>query len=271
MKANHLLKGLGLLFCSFFFWLSCVESTKDVTNEITEMNKVLMESFQKNELPAVLDLYAENAKIFPANSEIIDGKSAIEGFWKNVSGMGIKAVQFETVKAESTGNLAVEEGNYKLLVEGGHVVDFGKYLVTWLKIDGKWQITRDIWNSNAPAVVQRGIAKDTVWIISNPIKPDKVSQFEQFNAEILWPAGKELSPNNSNTVRMFKAVNQNKSGSYSYFYMMDPVTGGKKEAYDIYHILETKYGIEKSAEYKKMFNDCFASEQSTLVEAVVIY
>ena len=64
-----------------------------------------------------------------------------------------KKMLLETVTAESCGNTIIEEGRYKLYVEGDKEVDHGKYIVTWAKEDGQWKLHRDIFNTSNPAPV----------------------------------------------------------------------------------------------------------------------
>jgi ketosteroid isomerase-like protein len=35
-------------------------------------------------------------------------------------------------------------------VEGGKVVDRGKYIVIWKREQGQWKLHRDIWNTSMP-------------------------------------------------------------------------------------------------------------------------
>ena len=91
-------------------------------------------------------------------------------------------------------------------------------------------------------------------IVLNPVKADKVAQFEEFNQKYLSPAGAEVTPDARKTVRIQKPAGQNKDGTFTYVYLMDPYV--ENYNYDIYNILETKFGKEKGEEYFKMFTDC---------------
>src|SRR5689334_12752125 len=96
---------------------------KDVATEISTANKSFMDAFEQGNANAVAMNYTSNAKLFPANSDVIEGQSSIESFWGGVIGMGIKKAELETVSAEAVGDMAVEEGRYKLFVDGGQVAD----------------------------------------------------------------------------------------------------------------------------------------------------
>lgn len=255
MKNKSTFTGCLVIIAFLFLTFSrCTQKPIDIKGEITVVNKGFVEAFDKGDAKALVSNYTANAKLYPSNSDVIEGPEAIEGFWGAVMKMGIKRAQMETVTAEKFGNMAIEEGRYKLFVEGDHLVDQGKYIVTWEKVDGQWKIQRDIWNTNNPAPQARATADGTVWIIANYVKADKVAQFEEFNLKILKPAGDEVAPELAKTVRFLKPSKQNLDGTYTYFYLMDPALNN--ESYEIAKILTAKYGKEKADEYYKMYTDC---------------
>ena len=255
MRNKTIFIGSLTIFSILFLTFSqCSQGPKDVAGEITEMNKKFIEAFDKGDAKAVASNYILNAKLYPSNSEVIEGLESIEGFWNGVMKMGIKKAQLETVKAESFGNVAIEEGKYRLFVEGDHLVDQGKYIVTWEKIDGQWKINHDIWNTNNPAPQARATENGTVWIIKNRVKADKVAQYEDFNLKYLKAAAEEQFPQGMQTVRFLKPTEPNKDGTFNYFYVMDPAMKGLN--YDMAPILTAKYGKEKADNYLKLYDEC---------------
>lgn len=62
------------------------------------------------DLAAVSLNYTEDAKLFPANSEIIEGRETIKAFWGGAAEMGVRKVNLETTTADGFGNNAIEEG-----------------------------------------------------------------------------------------------------------------------------------------------------------------
>jgi uncharacterized protein (TIGR02246 family) len=128
---------------------------KNITSEIEEANKGFMAAFNNGDVKALARNYTNSAKLYPPNSDVVEGQEAIEDFWNAVMNTGIKRALLETVTAESYDNIAIEEGRYKLYVEGDQIVDQGKYIVTWEKEEGKWRLHRDIWNTSNSAEVKR--------------------------------------------------------------------------------------------------------------------
>jgi len=137
-----------ILFTGIVFY-GC-QQTVDVTDQIKDANKAFMESFNSGNAHGVAMNYTEDAKLFPTNSDVIEGQEAIEAFWNGAVGMGVAKAELETVSAEATGNMAVEEGRYKLFSKDGQVIDQGKYIVNWKKVNGVWKLDKDIWNTSNP-------------------------------------------------------------------------------------------------------------------------
>lgn len=252
------------LFCLVL--VSCYKVPKDVTTEIQDANQLFMTAVTDADVKALGAMYTADAKLLPANSEAIEGAEAISGFWSATMGMGIKKVMFETTTARQVGDMAIEEGKYALYVEGDHIVDQGKYMVTWKKEEGKWKVYRDIWNTNAPAANPRAAKNDTVMMVIHYVKADKVAQFEEFNQKYLFPAGAEVNPKAESTIRMEKSLKPNSDGTYTFTYFMDPYVSALD--YDMASNLTKKFGEEKSAEYMKMFSDCVKEGKSQVILSV---
>jgi len=238
---------------------SCSQKSKDVSAEIRDANKGFTEAFGKSDAKSLAQKYTSNAKLFPANSDVVEGREAIEGFWNAVMGMGLNKAELETLTAESFGDVAIEEGRYKLYAGGDQPVDEGKYIVTWAKEEGQWKLQRDIWTTNSPAPVQRAALNDTVWVIENYIKPDMVKQFEAFNFNYLEPATAKHYPKMRSTVRTLKPTHQNPDKTFTYYYLMDAATS--PDGYDMMLPLTAAYGETKAKEYLKMFEECLKSDQ----------
>ncbi len=257
---------LAFFFLVCLIFNSCTQGPTDVTSEITEANKGFMEAFNNGDANALAKYYTIDAKLYPSNSDVIEGQEAIEGFWNAAMNMGIKKAHLETVTAEGYGDFAIEEGRYKLYAPGDILIDHGKYFVTWEKQGNEWKLHKDIWNTSNPAPQPRASLNDTVWVVWNPIKADKVSQFEDFNSNYLGPAVAEYDPQLLNIVRILKPVEQNEDGTYTYFYLMDPATS--PVGYDMMFFLTAKYGEEKAAEYLKMFVDCLKDGKQEVIVTV---
>lgn len=149
MKKSTFLQIITTLVVMFFI-AGCVQQPVDVSSEIADANKVFVESFNSGDMAALAQCYTEDAKLFPPNSEIVQGREMIEAYWGKGVEMGVKKVLLEITSATGFGNTAIEEGKATLYAEGDVIIDVGKYIVIWKKIDDKWFLNRDIWNSSMP-------------------------------------------------------------------------------------------------------------------------
>jgi ketosteroid isomerase-like protein len=257
---TKVLSSFALISIICLAFSSCSQKPVDVTGKINEANQTIMAAYESGNLNAITSCYTADAKMYPENIASIDGPQAIGAFFTAVRSMGIKKVRFEAVTALSYGDIAVEEGKYTLLVDGDHIADQGKYIVTWKNEEGKWKVHRDIWNTNNPAPQKRASLNDTVMVVWNTVKADKVSQFEEFNANYLQPAAMEFNGQVFKTARMLRPIEPNKDGTFTYFYIMDPAIS--LNAYEMAPPLKAKFGDEKAAEYLKMYSDCVIDKQT---------
>jgi len=241
---------------------SCSQGPVDVTGEIKEANKAFIETRNSGDPEALSMLYTIDAKLLPANNALINGREAIKAYWTEGMAQASSELALETITANGYGDLAIEEGRYKVKV-GSEEVDMGKYIVIWKKEEGQWKLHQDIWNSDLPLAQARASAGETVWVVWNKIKADKISQFEEFNFTYLEPAIAENFPLARSTVRSLKPQEPNKDGTYTYFYLMDPAIS--PDGYGMAIFLTAKYGKEKSDEYMKMFQDCLVDGQDWVI------
>ena len=105
----------------------------------------------------LVDLYADDASLFPPNAPLVTGKEAIGTVWSELIESPGFATSLQTTKVEISraGNLAYMVGTYEDTMndpEGNPVTDRGKWVVALKKQpDGAWKMVADIWNSDQPA------------------------------------------------------------------------------------------------------------------------
>jgi uncharacterized protein (TIGR02246 family) len=118
---------------------------------IEAANQQFTAAFAKGDAVALAGMYTTDAIAFPPNSDVAKGRVAIQMIWGSAIAGGIKGVTLTTTEVEAHGDSAHEVGNYEMKVDGGKVVDRGKYIVIWKREQGQWRLHRDIWNTSMPA------------------------------------------------------------------------------------------------------------------------
>jgi uncharacterized protein (TIGR02246 family) len=122
--------------------------------DIEAVERKFMDGVAAGDAAAVAALYTENARLMPPNSELAEGKAAIQAVFQAFVDMGAKSLKLEVGELHEFGDTAVELGTYQLELEppgAGTITDLGKFIVMWRREGGVWKLDADIWNSNLPA------------------------------------------------------------------------------------------------------------------------
>ncbi len=252
---------LAFFFLVCLIFNSCTQGPTDVTSEITEANKGFMEAFNNGDANALAKYYTIDAKLYPSNSDVIEGQEAIEGFWNAAMNMGIKKAHLETVTAEGYGDFAIEEGRYKLYAPGDIMIDHGKYFVTWKKQGNEWKLAKDMWNTNNPAI-PRAMENDTILIATSKIKPENFDRMMDFAMNYFHPAFEEYFPEVKAKTRFFRNLNPDKDGYIIVHYLVDPYS--ITENHDVRPILSKKYDEEEVERLMQEFSEIIVDQTQTL-------
>ena len=113
-------------------------------------NRKFMEALCKGDAAGLARCYTEQARIIPPDSEMMQGRAAIQAFWQAVMNSGVTEVKLETLDLDSGGDeLAREIGRFVLTIKQGSetVYSPGKYVVLWKLEAGSWKLDVDIWNN----------------------------------------------------------------------------------------------------------------------------
>jgi ketosteroid isomerase-like protein len=102
----------------------------------------------KGDAVGIASLYTANARLLPPDTEIVEGRQAIQSFWQAFLDSGVTDATLTTRDVEEGGNMAREIGTFTGQVQQGTetVTVRGKYVVIWKQEDGAWKMDVDIWN-----------------------------------------------------------------------------------------------------------------------------
>jgi ketosteroid isomerase-like protein len=110
-------------------------------------------AYNAGEPDRIVALYSEDAIVMPPDAPSVTGDAALRSFLADEMAEakkgGITIVLTGDDEADTSGDLGWHRGTFKVVGEGGASLGTGKYLEIWERQQGKWRITRDIWNNDA--------------------------------------------------------------------------------------------------------------------------
>ncbi len=153
MKTLFSFYQLSVIFMLTVLFTNCTSPASvepvDITEEIQALNEVFGEAFSNGDAAAVAARYTTDGKLYPPNSEMMEGQKAIEAYWQGAMDAGLTGAKLETLSATAYGDVAYEIGKVDIFA-GEQVVDKAKFIVIWKKVEGEWKMHEDIWNSSMP-------------------------------------------------------------------------------------------------------------------------
>jgi ketosteroid isomerase-like protein len=133
--------------------------TDPFDDAIATTRAAFVEALARGDATAAAAVYTDRARLLPPAAEAMEGRDAIEAFWKAGIESGVSEVELETMAFDSRGSLAYEIGRYALRlrdVNGGTVVDCGKYvLVHQRQLDGTWRRAVEMFSPDMPPAASR--------------------------------------------------------------------------------------------------------------------
>lgn len=118
--------------------------------DITAANRRLMDCFRRGDAVTMAQCYTEDAQLLVPHAEVIKGRAALEAIFKRTSSQR-QVYEFVTVELDGDGSAAFEIGEYRRTDAAGQLLDRGKYIVRWKRVDGDWKIHRDMLSTSLPA------------------------------------------------------------------------------------------------------------------------
>ena len=99
----------------------------------------------------LVNIYTQDAKVFPPNSDAVIGRPAIAVITSQYLKFDIKEFREETTAFYGNEDYLIDEGNYFVRYGKDNIIEKGKYLNVWRKEDGDWKLPTNMWNTNMPA------------------------------------------------------------------------------------------------------------------------
>jgi ketosteroid isomerase-like protein len=126
---------------------ACAPQAADQSAEFAVAAKGWQAAYDTCDVDAIAAVYTEDCVVMPTNSELGSGHAYVKKAFGGMINAGLTSTS-ETVEAAAAGGVGYHVGTYTLSAPDGTVVDKGKFIEGWRKIDGEWKITHDIFNSD---------------------------------------------------------------------------------------------------------------------------
>jgi ketosteroid isomerase-like protein len=124
----------------------------DVQSLLRNLAQDFVTAFNTGNYDQAAALFSQDGALMAPHRETAYGPKAIEQLLREFGDAGYEDLRLETVRVESSGDLATEIGRYSVAIrqpDGTIIADRGKYLKSWRRL-GAWLIVADCWSSNIP-------------------------------------------------------------------------------------------------------------------------
>lgn len=120
------------------------------------LEETWLKAYNAADVDVLVALYADDAVLAPPGAPSARGKAAIRAFYAKetaeLAKAGVKLVMGGPPDLAVSGIVAWDFGTFVAKDKGGTTIDAGKYVTAYKKVDGRWLIARDTWNSDGPQV-----------------------------------------------------------------------------------------------------------------------
>jgi ketosteroid isomerase-like protein len=104
-------------------------------------------AYDTKDLDALAAVYTEDCVLMPPNAELGTGRAFARYAFGGMIEAGLTS-KSETISATASGGVGYHAGIYTMYAPDGSVVDRGKFIEGFTKVNGEWKIAHDIFNSD---------------------------------------------------------------------------------------------------------------------------
>jgi ketosteroid isomerase-like protein len=124
----------------------------DVQSLIRNQVQDYVTAFNTGNYDQAAAMFAPDGAFLAPHHDPAYGPKPVELLLRQLGDAGYEDLRLETVRVETSGELAMEIGRYSVAVrqsDGTIRADRGKYVKVWRRL-GAWLIVADSWSSNLP-------------------------------------------------------------------------------------------------------------------------
>ena len=130
--------------------LGSAQQATGPNQQIDELWQQWVELYNQGDVAAMSELYTEDTLAYTAFGSIVEGRQAVQEALQGVLDLGAAAVELEPRETTVMGDTAYDLGSYTFLSEDGQTVVQGNYMNILQRVNGNWQIHRQVVNMLLP-------------------------------------------------------------------------------------------------------------------------
>jgi ketosteroid isomerase-like protein len=145
---KNILIAILLIFSSAVSAQTFIGIKEDI-NAILKSKEEFSMNFVNGNITKIADRYTADAKLFPNDSEIIEGYENISDQYTMPDNVKIVSHKISPIEIKVINENAYAYGTYEGVTqtaEGEKISWKGKYVNVWRKEEGKWKVYIEIWN-----------------------------------------------------------------------------------------------------------------------------
>ena len=124
----------------------------DIETTIRNQTQDFCLAFNTGNYDQSATLFSADGVLMSSNHGPVQTTKLIERALRQMAEAGYQDLRLESTRIETSGDMAMEIGRYRLTVrgaDGSMIQDDGKYLTTWRRM-GAWRIQATCWSTNHP-------------------------------------------------------------------------------------------------------------------------
>ncbi|MGA7401421.1 MAG: nuclear transport factor 2 family protein [Candidatus Sulfotelmatobacter sp.] len=140
------------MYRSYSSSLADSRPSTDVQSLIRDLAQDFVTAFNTGNYDQAAALFAPDGAFLAPHHDPAYGPKAVEHLLHLLGDAGYQDLRLETVRVESSGDMAMEVGRYTVALrnpDGTIQGDRGKYVKVWRRL-GAWLIVADSWSTNLP-------------------------------------------------------------------------------------------------------------------------
>jgi uncharacterized protein (TIGR02246 family) len=125
--------------------------TLAVRDAVVDANADWVNAVRRGDAACLATLYAEDGQLLAPSGKFVRGRREIQAYWQSRIDADVRDAELEMLDVDDCGDLVLERTHYRLLDAHRRVVDSGKYVLLWERVNGHLEVYRDVLTSSPDA------------------------------------------------------------------------------------------------------------------------